>query len=205
MAPSLVYGKLAFLKPGVYWLILTVYVKIGHPADDTIISASTAAGGKGAIAFILLFAIFYCMGWNGLAWVRRLWSPISSLTLIWCLCSEIYPTNIRGFCAAWTAVSFGILLNDDVYFDLSKFWQWVMQLLIARTTTLMSENVGWAMFLLFALFNFASVVFTILFIPETVRDYHSIGSISLICLIERENSGRNGCRVWLHQIRRGSQ
>lgn len=119
------------------------------------------------------------------------------------ICSEIYPTNIRGFCAAWTAVSFGILLNDDVYFDLSKFWQWVMQLLIARSTTLMSENLGWAMFLLFALFNFASVVFTILFIPETVRDYHSIGSISFICLIERKNSGRNGCRVWLHQIRRG--
>ncbi|KAE9392752.1 general substrate transporter [Gymnopus androsaceus JB14] len=118
-----------------FLIYVAVYIKVGHPANDAVISASTAAGGKGAIAFILLFAIFYCMGWNGLAWV---------------ICAEIYPTNIRGFCAAWTA-----------------FWQWVMQLVIVRTTTLMSENLGWGMFLLFAMFNFASVIFVLLFIPET--------------------------------------
>ncbi|KIK54764.1 hypothetical protein GYMLUDRAFT_176782 [Collybiopsis luxurians FD-317 M1] len=120
---------------GLCLIYVAVYIKVGHPATQDVVSSSTAAGGKGAIAFILLYAIFYCMGWNGLAWV---------------ICAEIYPTNIRGFCAAWTA-----------------FWQWVMQLVIVRTTTLMSENLGWGMFLLFALFNFASVVFTIFFIPET--------------------------------------
>lgn len=26
-------------------------------------------GGQAGIAFLFLFAIFYCMGWNGLAWV----------------------------------------------------------------------------------------------------------------------------------------
>ncbi|KAK7462368.1 hypothetical protein VKT23_007969 [Stygiomarasmius scandens] len=116
-------------------LYVAIYVKVGHPATQDVISESTAAGGRAAIAFIMLFSIFYCMGWNGLAWV---------------ICAEIYPTRIRGFCAAWTA-----------------FWQWVMQLVIVRTTTTMSENLGWGMFLLFAMFNFASVVFTYFFIPET--------------------------------------
>jgi len=119
-------------------LYVAIYVKVGHPATQDVISESTAAGGRAAIAFIMLFSIFYCMGWNGLAWV---------------ICAEIYPTRIRGFCAAWTA-----------------FWQWVMQLVIVRTTTTMSENLGWGMFLLFAMFNFASVVFTYFFIPETVRE-----------------------------------
>lgn len=109
VVPSLVYGKLTFSKPGDYWLIqsnsllyVAVYVKVGHPADDTVISASTAAGGKGAIAFILLFAIFYCMGWNGLAWVSRLYSLTNFLTLIRSLkghmCRDLSHQHSRFLC-----------------------------------------------------------------------------------------------------------
>lgn len=130
--PPLFFGG---IMSGLSLLYVAIYLKIGHPDTDAVISASTAAGGKGATAFIMLFAIFYSMGWNGLAWV---------------ICAEIYPTRIRGFCAMWTAL-----------------WQWVFQFIIARETPAMSASLGWGMFLLFACFNFASVVFVFFFIPET--------------------------------------
>ncbi|GAA5903721.1 hypothetical protein JCM5296_002129 [Sporobolomyces johnsonii] len=126
------------ISSGLCLLYVAIYLKIGNPAGQLDPSASTIAGGKGAIAFLFLFAIFYCMGWNGLAWV---------------ICAEIYPTRIRGFCAAWTSA-----------------WQWVFQFIIARETPAMAADMGtagWGMFLMFCLFNLASAVFTYFFIPET--------------------------------------
>lgn len=78
-------------------------MQIGHPDTEAVVSASTAAGGKGATAFIMLFSIFYCMGWNGLAWVicAENKSPTPRLVDDWAnpLSALLYPTRIRGFCA----------------------------------------------------------------------------------------------------------
>ncbi|KAL8292651.1 hypothetical protein RQP46_001263 [Phenoliferia psychrophenolica] len=41
-------------------------------------------------------------------------------------------------------------------------WQWIFQFIIARETPDMSATLGWGMFLLFAMFNFASVIFVFL-------------------------------------------
>jgi len=131
--PPLMFGA---ITSGLCLLYVAIYLKIGDPSgQDVALSASTIMGGKGATAFILLFGVFYCLGWNGLAWV---------------ICAEIYPTRIRGLCAAWTAL-----------------WQWVFQFIIARETTAAYKGMGWGLFLMFALFNFASCVFTFFFIPET--------------------------------------
>ncbi|KAM0752230.1 putative hexose transport-related protein [Meredithblackwellia eburnea MCA 4105] len=140
------------IMSGLSLLYIAVYLKIGHPGTEAVVSASTAAGGKGAIAFIMLFSIFYCMGWNGLAWV--ICAEVITLLLSISYTLEHALTlslrMIRGFCAMWTAL-----------------WQWVFQFIIARETPDMSRNLGWGMFLLFAVFNFASVVFVFFFIPET--------------------------------------
>jgi MFS family permease len=134
--PPLMFGA---ITSGLCLLYVAIYLKIGDPAGQLatngFVSASTLQGGKGATAFILLFGVFYCLGWNGLAWV---------------ICAEIYPTRIRGLCAAWTAL-----------------WQWVFQFIIARETQAAFDGMGWGLFLMFALFNFASAIFTWFFIPET--------------------------------------
>ncbi|KAI5480441.1 MFS transporter, quinate permease [Pseudohyphozyma bogoriensis] len=120
---------------GLCLLYVAIYLKIGHPDTADVLTASTIAGGKGATAFILLFGVFYCFGWNGLAWV---------------ICAEIYPTNIRGFCAAWTAM-----------------WQWIFQFIVARETPDMEAAMGWGMFLMFAMLNMASVIWVYFVLPET--------------------------------------
>ncbi len=95
--PPLMFGA---ITSGLCLLYVAIYLKIGDPEAQAVVSASTIMGGKAATAFILLFGVFYCLGWNGLAWV---------------ICAEIYPTRIRGLCAAWTAL-----------------WQWVFQLIIGK-------------------------------------------------------------------------
>ncbi|GAA6027293.1 hypothetical protein JCM8097_002566 [Rhodosporidiobolus ruineniae] len=137
--PPLMFGA---TMSGLCMLYVAIYLKIADPAAQVTangaVSHSTKMGGNAAIAFLFLFAIFYCLGWNGLAWV---------------ICAEIYPTRIRAICAAWTAG-----------------WQWIWQFIIARETPDMTANMGhagWGMFLLFALCNLLSAVFTFFFIPET--------------------------------------
>ncbi|GAA5977601.1 hypothetical protein JCM11641_006873 [Rhodosporidiobolus odoratus] len=82
-------GPLMFggVASGLCMLYVTVYLGVADPAAQALtaggVSHSTKMGGNAAIAFLFLFAIFFCMGWNGLAW--------------------IYPTRIRAICAAWTA------------------------------------------------------------------------------------------------------
>jgi hypothetical protein len=75
----LIYGGIA---SGLCLLYVAVYIKVGHPDTAEVVTASTQAGGKAAIAGIMLFSIFYCFGWNGLAWV---------------ICGEIYPTRSECF------------------------------------------------------------------------------------------------------------
>ncbi|BGP70370.1 hypothetical protein NBRC10513v2_003729 [Rhodotorula toruloides] len=121
---------------GFFMLYIAVFLKVGNPDGQEILSHSTKMGGQAATAFLFLFSVSYSMSWNGLAWV---------------VCSEIYPTRIRGACAAWTACA-----------------QWIFQFIIARETPDMINSMGaWGTFLLFSMFNFLSAVFAFFFIPET--------------------------------------
>ncbi|GAA6029913.1 hypothetical protein NBRC10512_003637 [Rhodotorula toruloides] len=121
---------------GFFMLYIAVFLKVGDPNGQEVLSHSTKMGGQAATAFLFLFSVSYSMSWNGLAWV---------------VCSEIYPTRIRGACAAWTAAA-----------------QWLFQFIIARETPDMIASMGaWGTFLLFSMFNFLSAVFAFFFIPET--------------------------------------
>ncbi|KZO96297.1 putative hexose transport-related protein [Calocera viscosa TUFC12733] len=78
---------------------LAVYVKIGHPAGETNLSASTVAGGKAGTAMIMLYSFFWSFGANGLPWI---------------VAAEIYPLNVRSICAAYYAMLqwlFGFVLT----------------------------------------------------------------------------------------------
>ncbi|BGO94004.1 hypothetical protein NBRC10512v2_002725 [Rhodotorula toruloides] len=117
---------------GFFMLYIAVFLKVGDPNGQEVLSHSTKMGGQAATAFLFLFSVSYSMSWNGLAWV-------------------IYPTRIRGACAAWTAAA-----------------QWLFQFIIARETPDMIASMGaWGTFLLFSMFNFLSAVFAFFFIPET--------------------------------------
>ncbi|BGP31937.1 hypothetical protein JCM10296v2_003716 [Rhodotorula toruloides] len=121
---------------GFFMLYIAVFLKVGNPDSQEVLSHSTKMGGQAATAFLFLFSVSYSMSWNGLAWV---------------VYSEIYPTRIRGACAAWTACA-----------------QWIFQCIIARETPDMINSMGaWGTFLLFSMFNFLSAVFAFFFIPET--------------------------------------
>ncbi|KKY23020.1 putative quinate permease [Phaeomoniella chlamydospora] len=74
------------------WIIGT-YVKIGHP--DTILeaggtlSASTAAGGKAAIAMIMIYSVFWSFGLNGVPWI---------------VSAEIFPGALRNLTGTFAAM-----------------------------------------------------------------------------------------------------
>ncbi|GAA5845743.1 hypothetical protein JCM11251_007295 [Rhodosporidiobolus azoricus] len=123
---------------GLAMLYVTVYLGVADPAGQAVVSHSTKMGGNAAIAFLFIFAIFYCCGWNGLAWV---------------ICAEIYPTRIRAICAAWTAAWQWV-------------FQFIIARETPDMAANMG-HAGWGMFLMFTLFNLASAVFTYFFIPET--------------------------------------
>ncbi|KAJ8295108.1 putative quinate permease [Rhodotorula toruloides] len=109
---------------GFFMLYIAVFLKVGDPNGQEVLSHSTKMGGQAATAFLFLFSVSY----------RR-----------------IYPTRIRGACAAWTAAA-----------------QWLFQFIIARETPDMIASMGaWGTFLLFSMFNFLSAVFAFFFIPET--------------------------------------
>ncbi|GAA5942507.1 hypothetical protein JCM10213_004798 [Rhodosporidiobolus nylandii] len=134
----LMFGAIA---SGLSMLYVTVYLGVADPAAQAAaggVSHSTAMGGNAAIAFLFLFAIFYCCGWNGLAWV---------------ICAEIYPTRIRAICAAWTAAWQWV-------------FQFIIARETPDMVENMG-HAGYGMFLMFTIFNLLSAVFTYFFIPET--------------------------------------
>ncbi|KIR39152.1 MFS quinate transporter QutD [Cryptococcus deuterogattii 99/473] len=65
------------------------YVKIGHPADQDVISHSTKQGGTAATTLIMFYSVFWSFGANGLPWI---------------VTSEIYPLGLRGLCGAYAAM-----------------------------------------------------------------------------------------------------
>ncbi|GAA6002422.1 hypothetical protein JCM10207_001111 [Rhodosporidiobolus poonsookiae] len=135
----LIFGSIA---SGLCMLYVTVYLGVADPAAQKaangVVSHSTKMGGNAAIAFLFLFAIFYCMGWNGLAWV---------------ICAEIYPTRIRAVCAAWTACWQWV-------------FQFIIARETPDMAANMG-HAGYGMFALFTGFNLLSAVFVYFFIPET--------------------------------------
>ncbi|KAK8869535.1 hypothetical protein IAR55_000101 [Kwoniella newhampshirensis] len=66
-----------------------VYVKIGHPAGQKVISHSTHQGGTAATTLVMFYSVFWSFGANGLPWI---------------VTAEIYPLGIRGLCGAYAAM-----------------------------------------------------------------------------------------------------
>ncbi|KAJ8295107.1 Quinate permease [Rhodotorula toruloides] len=159
---------------GFFMLYIAVFLKVGDPNGQEVLSHSTKMGGQAATAFLFLFSVSYrrvsvdCSTGGHLGRRFRL-APqpasrgideeeLTPLTPALTACPgtvspglSIYPTRIRGACAAWTAAA-----------------QWLFQFIIARETPDMIASMGaWGTFLLFSMFNFLSAVFAFFFIPET--------------------------------------
>ncbi|GAA6002205.1 sugar porter family MFS transporter [Rhodotorula paludigena] len=132
--PPLMFGA---ITSGLCLLYVAVYLQVADPASQAVVSSSTHMGGQAAIAFLFLFSIFYCMGWNGLAWV---------------VCAEIYPTRIRALCAAWTSC---------------HQWLWQFIIARETPDMLNSRMGVSGTFFLFTACNLLSAVFVYFFIPET--------------------------------------
>lgn len=69
------------------------YVKIGNPAavvaSGRTLSASTSRGGKAATAMIMIYAVFWSFGLNGIPWI---------------VSAEIFPGALRNFSGTWAAL-----------------------------------------------------------------------------------------------------
>ncbi|GAA5916415.1 hypothetical protein JCM8208_000911 [Rhodotorula glutinis] len=130
----LMFGAVA---SGLCQLYVAIYLQVAQPESQATLSASSHMGGQAGIAFLFLFAIFYCMGWNGLAWV---------------ICAEMYPAQIRGFAAMWTSI---------------WQWACQFVVARETPSMLHSKMGTSGTFFLFFACNMLSAVFTYFFIPET--------------------------------------
>lgn len=65
-----------------------IYVKIGHPEPNVPQSPSSLAGGKAAVAMIMLYSWFWSWGGNSLAWI---------------VSSEMFPISLRSITGAFGA------------------------------------------------------------------------------------------------------
>ncbi|KAK8853494.1 hypothetical protein IAR55_004201 [Kwoniella newhampshirensis] len=71
---------------GLLLIYLGVYIKLGHPQTAKTLSDSTKKGGNAAIALIMVYAICWAFGGNGLPWV---------------VSAEIFPIRLRSLAGAW--------------------------------------------------------------------------------------------------------
>ncbi|EED13381.1 MFS quinate transporter QutD [Talaromyces stipitatus ATCC 10500] len=73
--------------------VVGAYVKIGDPAATLAageqLSSSTAAGGRAAIGFIMIYAIFWSFGLNGIPWI---------------VSAEIFPGALRNVSGTWASL-----------------------------------------------------------------------------------------------------
>ncbi|BGP39886.1 hypothetical protein JCM10450v2_003860 [Rhodotorula kratochvilovae] len=132
--PPLMFGA---ITSGLCQLYVAIYLLVANPEAQETLSSSAHKGGQAAIAFLFLFSIFYCMGWNGLAWV---------------ICAEMYPAQIRGFASMCTSLS---------------QWLWQFIIARETPDMLKSKMGTSGTFFLFFACNMLSAVFTYFFIPET--------------------------------------
>ena len=73
------------------------------------------------------------------------WGPVP-----WIYTSEIFPNRIREIC-----IAIGVAT------------QWLFNFVFSRSTPYAVKNLGWRLFLMFGIFNYALVMFVYFFIPET--------------------------------------
>ncbi|CAO3674257.1 unnamed protein product [Umbelopsis vinacea] len=99
--------------------------------------SETTLGIKQILAIIMLyiFAIGYEIGWGPVVWI---------------VCSEIYPNNIRAVC---------ISLTTTINF--------VTNAVIAKLIPLMIDQIGWRTEMVFGSFALGIGIFVFLFLPET--------------------------------------
>ncbi|WVQ81724.1 hypothetical protein IAT38_003849 [Cryptococcus sp. DSM 104549] len=71
---------------GLLLIYLGVYIKVGHPGTQTVLSESTKKGGNAATALIMVYACFWAFGGNGLPWI---------------VSAEIFPVRLRSMAGAW--------------------------------------------------------------------------------------------------------
>jgi hypothetical protein len=69
-------------------LYLVVYTKVANTTAK-VLSESTKEGGNGATAFVMIYALFWSFGGNGLPWI---------------VSSEIFPSRVRSLTGAYGAM-----------------------------------------------------------------------------------------------------
>ncbi|GFZ46100.1 Quinate transporter [Saitozyma sp. JCM 24511] len=117
-------------------LYLSIYTKIGHPQTGNI-SESTKQGGTAATVMIMLYAVFWSFGGNGLPWI---------------ISAEIFPIRLRSLTGAWAAMMQWLAS----YASTESF-----------PSMIASPMGVWGTFLFFAFCCIATFIFTFIWIPET--------------------------------------
>uniref|UniRef100_A0A060T463 ARAD1C39094p n=1 Tax=Blastobotrys adeninivorans TaxID=409370 RepID=A0A060T463_BLAAD len=75
------------------------------------------------------------------------WGPVP-----WIYASEIYPNRLREYCVALCSAS-----------------QWLFNFVVTEFSPYALNSMGWGIFILFAGFNFANMLFALFFLPETTN------------------------------------
>lgn len=75
---------------GLCLIYLGAYIKVGHPGTAEVLSESTKKGGNAATAIIMLYALFWSFGGNGLPWI---------------VSAEIFPVRLRSLAGSWAGVN----------------------------------------------------------------------------------------------------
>ncbi|OWZ77992.1 quinate permease [Cryptococcus neoformans Bt85] len=75
---------------GLCLIYLGAYIKVGHPGTATVLSESTKKGGNAATAIIMLYALFWSFGGNGLPWI---------------VSAEIFPVRLRSLAGSWAGIN----------------------------------------------------------------------------------------------------
>ena len=75
---------------GLCLIYLGAYIKVGHPGTAEVLSESTKKGGNAATAIIMLYALFWSFGGNGLPWI---------------VSAEIFPVRLRSLAGSWAGIN----------------------------------------------------------------------------------------------------
>jgi sugar porter (SP) family MFS transporter len=88
---------------------------------------------------MIVMIYIYCVAYSGS------WGPVP-----WTYCAEIFPNRLREY---------GVTAGTAT--------QWAFNFMISKVVPIGIENLGWRIFLMFAIFNYAFLVYTFFFIKET--------------------------------------
>lgn len=91
-------------------------------------------------SYVMIVMIYiYCVAYSGS------WGPVP-----WTYCAEIFPNRLREY---------GVTAGTAT--------QWAFNFMVSKVVPIGIENLGWRIFLMFAIFNFAFLAYTFFFIKET--------------------------------------